>query len=196
MSSSVTIPRAGGNLADVTWLDDLPADPAAAALVYHAHGWHPVVLGGVRDEHSTCRKGAACPRPGKHPLGSNWTRPLRDAAAVRDAFAAHPGANVGLLTGHGFWVLDVDGDEGVASLAALEAQHGPLPITLCIRTGAGGWHLYFRTPGGPPLPRRTQLAPGLTSHAYGDYVVAPPSVHATCERHGPGPRASRTDAPA
>ena len=39
--------------------------------------------------------------------------------------------NIGIPTGSvsGFWVLDVDGEDGEASLAALEAKHGPLPAT-------------------------------------------------------------------
>ena len=36
--------------------------------------------------------------------------------------------NLGLLTGHGFWVLDEDPDNGGdEALAALVAEHGALP---------------------------------------------------------------------
>ena len=34
--------------------------------------------------------------------------------------------------------------------AALEAQHGELPLTPRVRTGGGGWHYYFAWPDLPP----------------------------------------------
>lgn len=181
MSTSILLPP--GDLgAETAWLRDLPTDPAEAALVYHAHGWHPVALSPLCEGHCTCPKGALCRRPGKHPWASTWTEPA-SREAIQEWFAARPDAGVGVLTGHGFWVLDVDGAEGVASLAALEAQHGPLPPTLRVRTGSGGWHLYFHSPAGQRLPSRTRFAPGLDTRADGGQVVAPPSVHASGERY-------------
>ena len=53
---------------------------------------------------------------------------------------------VGIVTGpvSGIVVVDVDGAEGEASLAAL----GELPPTPTVRTGKGR-HLYFKHPGFP-----------------------------------------------
>lgn len=56
-----------------------------------------------------------------------------------------PDRNIGIATGaiSGVWVLDVDGDGGAASLAALEAEHGKLPDTWVSSTGRG-WHVWLR----------------------------------------------------
>jgi hypothetical protein len=45
-----------------------------------------------------------------------------------------------------------------------------------VATGGGGWHLYYRHPGGPLLPALPGR-PGVDVKADGGYVVAPPSVH-------------------
>src|ERR1700761_1026829 len=54
-----------------------------------------------------------------------------DRSAVENWWHSNPNFNIGIATGAkaGFWVLDVDGPEGAANLAALEATHGPLPET-------------------------------------------------------------------
>ncbi len=79
--------------------------------------------------------------------------------------------------GHGFDVLDVDpkngGDE---SLAALVAQHGPLPATVEASTGGGGRHFLFR-PDARVRCSAGRLGHGLDVRGRGGYVVAPPSVH-------------------
>ena len=43
-------------------------------------------------------------------------------------------------------------------------------------TGGGGWHLYYRHPGGPTLPALPGAA-GIDIKGDGGYVAAPPSVH-------------------
>src|ERR1019366_7057017 len=69
-------------------------------------------------------------------------------------------------TGHG----------GANSLAALEREHGALPVTLEAVTGGGGRHLYFRHPGWPVM-NRVGLRAGLDLRGDGGCVVAPPSLH-------------------
>ena len=90
--------------------------------------------------------------------------------------------NVGLATGGGLVVLDVDinhsaGKYGDETLAELEAQHGPLPETWMCLTGGGGVHYYFACDD-PALTVGTGFAPGLDYRGAGGYVVAPPSLHA------------------
>jgi hypothetical protein len=88
-------------------------------------------------------------------------------------------ANVGIVTGavSELVVLDVDPQHaGERSLAALEAEHGPLPRTVEATTGGGGRHCYFAHPGGH-VPNRVGIAPGLDLRGDGGVVVAPPSVH-------------------
>lgn len=97
---------------------------------------------------------------------------------VRSAFRRE--CNVGIATGPvaGLWVLDVDGEAGVASLEALVAAHGPLPATVECRTGGGGRHLYFRYPEGRTVRNSVRkLGMGLDTRSEGGGVVAPPSLH-------------------
>ena len=86
--------------------------------------------------------------------------------------------NVAIRTGaaSGFWVLDVDGDEGEASLRALEAKHGPLPPTPEAITGGGGRHLLFKYTG-PVSNSVRKMAPGLDARGDGGYIVGAPSIH-------------------
>jgi len=70
-------------------------------------------------------------------------------------------------------VLDVDGEEGKASLSQL----GELPKTPCVRTSKGH-HYYFRHPGGR-IGNSVGLLPGLDIRGDGGYVIAPPSTHPT-----------------
>jgi hypothetical protein len=88
--------------------------------------------------------------------------------------------NIGLATGadSGVWVLDIDGEEGEATLRALEAQHGPLPPTVEAITGKGR-HLYWRWPTGRVIRNRqvSTVMPGIDVRGDGGYVLAPPSIH-------------------
>jgi hypothetical protein len=92
--------------------------------------------------------------------------------------------NIGIPTGSasGFWVLDIDGELGEASLAALERIHGPLPATRTVLTGGGGRHLWFRYTG--PIPSTAgRIGPGLDTRGDGGFVIVPPSVHPNGRRY-------------
>jgi hypothetical protein len=98
-----------------------------------------------------------------------------NAATIRRLFGGTLKRNIGVRTGaaSGIWVLDEDAD---GAIAALEAQHGPLPITRMVRT-ASGRHLWWKHPG-KPIPNSTKLVgPGLDVRGDGGFVVAPPSLH-------------------
>lgn len=97
-----------------------------------------------------------------------------DVATVRGWWTAHPSANIGLATGRGLDVLDVDGPEGEASLTDLVARRWPLPPTVQAKT-ARGRHLYFLSAGWPCSA--SKLGPKLDTRGRGGYVVVPPSVH-------------------
>lgn len=87
-----------------------------------------------------------------------------------------PQAGIGIATGAGLAVIDVDGPQGAASLAALEREHGPTPATVETLTGGGGRHLWFRS--AEPLRNSAGLlGPGLDVRGENGYVVAPPSRH-------------------
>lgn len=101
-----------------------------------------------------------------------------DPAIIEAWWARWPQANIGIATGNGLVVLDIDGPEGLAELKALIARHGPLPATLAVRTG-NGIHLYFRDVGSAGLSGsvRSSARGKLHVRSEGGYVVAPPSLH-------------------
>jgi RecA-family ATPase len=106
-----------------------------------------------------------------------------DPDEVRRMFALHPKANIGICTGavSGFWVIETDTPEGhdvdgAASLAALEAEHGPLPATLEAESPSGSIHHYFRHPDFRIVNSDSKIAPGVDVRGDGGMVLAPPSV--------------------
>lgn len=100
-----------------------------------------------------------------------------DPATITAWWDQHPNSNIGLATGHGLDVLDIDGPEGETTLAALVARRWPLPETCQVSTGreGGGRHVYFRSAGWPTAAGR--LGPGLDTRGLGGLVLLPPSVH-------------------
>jgi len=104
--------------------------------------------------------------------------------------------NIGIPTGapSGVWVLDIDGDEGRESLAALQEKHGALPATVTSVT-ARGPHLWFAYTG--PVPCSTaRVAPGVDVKGDGGYAIAPPSVHPTGHVYHWAPDSADVPAPA
>jgi hypothetical protein len=100
-----------------------------------------------------------------------------DAERINRWWCAVSDLNIGVATGmvSGIFVLDVDGDEGEASLRLLEQQHGALPPTIEAITGKGR-HCYFCMRGSI-RNSAGQIAAGLDIRGDGGYVIAPPSVH-------------------
>jgi hypothetical protein len=112
-----------------------------------------------------------------------------DDERVRAWWDQWPDANIGLATGSksGVWVLDIDGEEGEASLRDLEHRLGALPATVVAITGGGGRHLFFRLPDLDEAPTvknsAGQVGAGLDVRGEGGYVVAPPSIHPSSKRY-------------
>lgn len=99
-----------------------------------------------------------------------------DADVIRQWWENWPTAGIGLPMGDGLIALDVDGDDGRASLAQLVEEHGPLPDTLANETSRGA-HLIFRVAADRQIRNRAGVQPGLDVRSAGGYIVAPPSVH-------------------
>ena len=123
-----------------------------------------------------------CAPRGKKPLLKSWPAlASADLATIRRWAAKHRGCNWGVATGpeSGVFVLDVDGEAGRASLAALETQHRRLPATLISRTKRGE-HRWFNYPNGRPVRGSAgKLGQGLDIRGAGGYVIVPPSIHAS-----------------
>ncbi|MEZ5825229.1 MAG: bifunctional DNA primase/polymerase [Geminicoccaceae bacterium] len=123
-----------------------------------------------------------CEPRGKKPIGRLCPHGLKDATCdqqlIEKWWTEKPDANIGVRTGVGLLVLDIDGEEGFRSLHALEAVHGPLPQTISVNTGSGGKHLYFRSDDAGEIRNSTgKLGKHLDVRADGGYIIAPPSVH-------------------
>ena len=123
--------------------------------------------------------GAKVPLAGTHGLLDGMT----DLDVTRARWEKTPHANIGAATGSrsGIWIFDVDVDDGidgVASLAKLEAEHGPLPPTIEASTPRDGRHLYWRWDAEGPEIRNSagRIGPGLDVRGEGGSIVLPPSV--------------------
>jgi Bifunctional DNA primase/polymerase, N-terminal/Primase C terminal 1 (PriCT-1) len=111
---------------------------------------------------------------------------LKDATtneqAISNWYRLWPDAGIGVRTGGGLVVLDVDGDQGADSLHALEIAHGELPCTVSVTTGGGGMHYWFRK-NVPVRNSARRLGRGLDIRGDGGYVIAPPSAHPSGRRY-------------
>ena len=120
------------------------------------------------------------PLRGKKPFTEHGCKDAAtDPKIIRAWWSKWPDANIGLPTGTrtGIVVVDVDGETGERSIAALLRAHGPLPETRESQTGRGR-HLFFRA-NDPEIRNDVgkKLGRGLDVRAEGGYVVLPPSVH-------------------
>ncbi len=157
-----------------------------AALEYARRGWPVLPVWWPIGGRCACGK-SGCDKPGKHPIGSLVPHGVKDAssdlAVVDGWFSRYPDANVGIATGaaSGFDVLDVDGEEGKATVEALVRAHEPLPTTPEALTGSGGVHELFAHHAG--LRNAVRFAPGLDVRTTGGYIVAAPSLHVSGRRY-------------
>src|SRR5438552_16201676 len=126
---------------------------------------------------------------GKHPYLQNWQKiGSTDPAFIRDAFTLRPHSNISILTGSDslIFILDVDGQDGSASLDALEKKYGPLPATVTFITGGGGLHLVFKDPGYVIQNSTSEISAGLDIRGKGGQIIAPPSKHYSEDPLNPG----------
>lgn len=158
-----------------------------ADLGYADRGWPTSPLYWPKGKSLACACGKSdCGRDtGKHPVyqAGLLEHGLKDATIDKDEILRRrelfPYANIGIRTGtvSRLVVIDVDGYEGEASLAKLEAVHGALPATYEVKTGRGR-QLYFTLPDGVVIRNSAgRLGPGLDVRGEDGYVVAPPSRH-------------------
>lgn len=110
---------------------------------------------------------------GKKPLRKGWQQwATSDINFLLDEWPVGE-CNVGIATGHDFFVLDVDPKRGgISALESLEAANGKFPATYRVRTASGGLHLYFRIPPGIFMGNSVDLvAPGIDVRGVGGLVV-------------------------
>lgn len=97
----------------------------------------------------------------------------RDPVDIERWWSLFPEANIGVRTGNGLAVIDVDPRNG-------GDIPDWLPTTLAVHTPAGGYHFYYRVDG-PVRCSSGKLGAGIDVKADGGYVLAPPSRRADGE---------------
>lgn len=112
-------------------------------------------------------------RADKRPLVQEWKdRASADERPVRSLWDTYPAAGVGIATGGGLVVVDLDcknGADGVQAFTEWADEHGVQwePTTT---TRSGGQHVYFRA--AEPYRNRVGVLPGVDVRGDGGYVVA------------------------
>jgi Bifunctional DNA primase/polymerase, N-terminal len=113
------------------------------------------------------------PLDGKVPMTKHGVQDFTRAADVIASWTRrYPACNWG-VTQRGVLALDVDPrNGGLVSALKLRPEHR----TLCVQTGSGGWHLYYRHTS--PVRGKVHGVPGIDVKAGGTgYLVAPGSIH-------------------
>jgi hypothetical protein len=139
------------------------------AETYAANGWPviPIIPGGKR--------------PPMHSWQHVATTQLD---TIHQWFAnQYTGHGIGVATGNGLFILDIDvadGKAGDETLHELQQLHGPLPDTATVLTGSGGVHYYFTHPDHIEIRNDAgrRLGQGIDVRGTGGQCVAPPTVHA------------------
>ena len=122
-----------------------------------------------------------CSQRNKQPLVlGGWQAATTAPATIHGWFSRLSGIITAIATGpkSGFWVLDVDGPGGRASLSNLLTELGVETIAdlspVVSLTPRGGLHLYFRLrPDETPRSRASDIAPGLDTRGVGGLIIAP-----------------------
>ena len=155
---------------DVAPIHTVKAQPSPnlfldAALFYARKGWRITPL----------QPKSKIPIQGLNGANSGTT----DEKQIQLWWDNYEDANVGISTGRGLLVVDVDSYKGGDdSLAALEEANGELPETYEVLTGRGGRQLYFSYSPTTKLGlTQNKLGAFIDTRADGGYVVAPPSIH-------------------
>jgi hypothetical protein len=150
----------------------------AAALSYARRGWQIFPATRWKTGYSIEKRGID--------TGTPWGR-TSDPEIIRHYWNRIPNANIGLAMGAISGVFDIEVDtreghhnleqEGDASLAALEAQHGALPPTLMFVSPSGSVHRLFRHPGDDFQVEHSTSKLGVGIDVIGDRFmsVVPPS---------------------
>jgi hypothetical protein len=122
-----------------------------------------------------------CNSEGKHPNPKLAPKGHNDATTdlkkINEWWSKFPNSNIGVRTGDGLVVLDVDDrHDGHDSIYQLEKRYGPLPKTITVFTGSeNSEHHYYISDSG--IRSRNGFKSGLDVKADGGYVVGVGSKH-------------------
>lgn len=154
-----------------------------AATDYIQRGWPVFLLGRTKRPVANCRHCPTGRTDGHDPTtcGHLTCHGVYAATLDPDRFQAIreaiPGGLLAIRTGQisRLVIVDIDPRHGGAPDLAL------MPPTATVRSGGGGWHLYYQHPG---IRTRAKLAdrPGVDIKGDGNYVLAPPAIHPDTHR--------------
>jgi hypothetical protein len=150
-----------------------------AALAYARMGLKVFPLHGFVNGRCTCGSPHADGKSiAKHPRTKRGFKDATDdPVQIRKWFSKWPDSNIGIATGSGLVVIDIDGAAGAAEFKELVTAHGPPPATLISQTGNGVHALYLTRPDSPEV--RSSARGHVHVRGEGGYIVAPPSMHAS-----------------
>jgi hypothetical protein len=143
-------------------------------------GWRIVRLNGVaKPSVCTCHKGARCPTPGKHPVGTEWQKhATSDEDVVESWFEDNENINIGVLLGPSSGIIDIELDDDAAK--ETWASLGLGEIWTPTYTAGRGPHRIFKWQDGLP-PVAVKKAMGIEFRLGNDgkasQSVLPPSTH-------------------
>lgn len=98
----------------------------------------------------------------------------QDLSKIEQWWTQNPYYNIGLVTGNGLFVIDVDIKNNKNGFQSLQHHGKELPTTVKVKTPSGGIHLYYHAE--KPISNKVNLYDGIDIRGEGGYVVAPPSM--------------------
>lgn len=137
-----------------------------AALLYASKGWRVFPLR---------------PRSKNPATKHGFKDATADESTIRRWWSENPEYNVGIATGRGLCVVDVDDKEknavqGSDALRDWEYENGRISDTVTAISGTGGTHYYFDV-GKTAVPSCQSDTIFIDLRCEGGYIVAPPSIH-------------------
>lgn len=157
----------------------------AAALEYAALGWRVVPLHNLKSDGTcTCKNGARCENPGKHPRPIGWQNEAsNNAETVERWWRRWPLANVGVAMGQGSGLVDFECDSADEEQILIALFSGDFPVTACFSSSRGRhWLFQWR----PDLPGEATYKIGKLVIRVGNrgaQSVFPPSLHPSGVRY-------------
>ena len=150
------------------------------ALRMATKGWSIIPVHDMTSGKCSCKEKDKCRTPGKHPRPIGWTKKSsRNADQIVRWWKHWPNANIGIVTGtpSGIMVLDFDVKSGgEETLTQLRREFPEIQHTFRVKTGGGGWQLYFLMPEGG-VGNSAGILPGLDIRGENGMVVAAGSTH-------------------
>lgn len=110
----------------------------------------------------------------KHVLKSWIEEASSDEQIIRRWWNYNPNYNIGIKTGNGLCVIDIDCKNGKDGVKSLETIKHIFPETKIVKTCNGGYHLYYKADR--KIKNRVNILDGVDIRGDGGYVIASPSI--------------------